>query len=145
MKECRYVTGAVQMGSSGRARRLGQEEPREVGLCKRHVGLLVDRKRWRNVERDDLFDFIHMILRKPRSDPGAAIVTNDAEPAKAQGAHHPDLVLRHWPPGIVPVVRQSAELAIVSIPAQVGSDDGKALDQLASHLVPNGMRLGMAM
>src|SRR4029077_1526847 len=62
----------------------------------------------------------------------------------AERAHHLDLVLRHRALGVVGVVGQAVRFLAVAVAAQVGGDHGEALRELGRDLVPDRVRLGVA-
>src|SRR5437762_13891524 len=86
-----------------------------------------------------------MIPRQPMSDTPAAIVSGEREARKAERFHDFDLVLRHGPLGIVDVRRAAVRLAGIPVAAKIRANDGKALRQTRSDLVPHRVRLRVTM
>ena len=74
----------------------------------------------------------------------AAIVRQHVEAPEVEMAHQRDLVGGHRPLRVVGVVGGAFRLGGVAIAAQVGGDHGEMLGQLAGELVPDDMRLWVA-
>ncbi|MNT30631.1 hypothetical protein D3C72_1664370 [compost metagenome] len=128
----------------GERRRLDQEEPVPVGCGKGHAGALVHRQRGRDVQQHGAADRVRMVHAQPVRDAGTAVVAAQRKALEAERGHQRHLVLRHGALAVVCVVGQPGGLVAVAIAAQVRGHYREMPRQLTGHLVPDHMRLRMA-
>mgnify|MGYP003694757717 CR=1 FL=1 len=112
------------------------------GELARHA--LIHRARRDDVEHGEPENLRRMVERHAVRDAAAAVVADDEEFLVAERPHDFDLVLRHRPLGVVGVVGQAVRLFAVAVAAQVRGDHAEALGELRGDLVPDGVRLRIA-
>ena len=97
-----------------------------------------------DVQHGQPLDGRRVIQHQPVRDPGAAIVADQAEPAEAELAHQPDLVLGHRSLGVHLACGVRLGLGRVAVAAQVSDHDGVVPGQAGGDLPPHQVVLRVA-
>lgn len=96
-------------------------------------------------ERYELRDRVRMIERHARSDASTPVMTDDRERSEAVAAHEFDLVERQAALRVAGVVSRTLWLVAVAVAAQIGSNHREVRGERGRDLVPDRVRLRMAM
>jgi len=128
----------------GDAVRYSQEEPVVIDQAHRPAHVAEDMPGGHDVQHRQPLDGLRVIQRQPLRDPGAAIVADQAEPAEAELAHQPDLILRHEPFRVRTASGVRPRLGRVSVAAQVSRHDGVVPGQAGGDLPPYQVVLRVA-
>ncbi len=123
---------------------LDQEEPVVVAGGDRLVDGGKDCSGRHDIEQRDAAYPRRMVEHQAMRDAATAVVTDELEPRKSQRRHQLDLIERHRPLGIGGVGDVRWRLTAGTVTAQIAADDGEPLGQPSGDLVPDDMRLRIA-